>query len=69
MVKFVVIIPAGIFTDTGALFPLVTIRVAGFVSSVVTNISSASICSPFGGPRVSFVHVMPLGVGRYQYTS
>lgn len=24
---------------------------------------------PLGGPRVSFLHVIPFGVGRYQYTS
>lgn len=69
IVKLVVTIPAGTSIDTGVLSPLVTTRVAGFVRSVVTNISSASISRPLGGPRVSFVQVIPLGVGRYQYTS
>lgn len=64
-----VMIPAGALNETGALLPLVMVKVAGLVSRVVAKTTSARSCLPFGGPRVSFVQVTSQGVGRYQYTS
>jgi hypothetical protein len=69
MVKFVVTMPAGTLTVTAALPPLLTVKVAGLVSIVVTNIKSASRLIPFGGPNGSPVQTTPFGVGRYQYTN
>ena len=69
MVTFVVVTPAGTLIVTGEFDPLVTVKVAGEVRSVVMKIKSASISLPFGGPRESLLHVTIFGVGRYQYTS
>lgn len=69
MVALKVTIPAGASNDTGALFPLVMVNVAGLVRRVVAKTTSARSSRPLGGPRVSFVQVTSQGVGRYQYTS
>ncbi len=66
MVKFVVRTPAGTVMVMGALLPLVTVKVAGLVSKVVTNITSASRFIPFGGPKGSLGHWMAFGVVLYQ---
>lgn len=68
MVTFDVTIPAGTSMLTGALDPLVTVRVAGLVSMVATKMLSLSMLIPFGAGRGSPVHTTPFGVGRYQYT-
>ena len=61
-----VTIPAGALNETGALLPLVIVKVAGLVKRVVAKTTSARSCLPFGRPRVSFVQVTSQGVGRYQ---
>jgi hypothetical protein len=66
MVKFVVTMPAGTVTVTGAFPPLVTVKVAGLVSRVVTNMTSASKLIPFGAPSGNPVRCIPFGVGLYQ---
>jgi hypothetical protein len=65
-VKFVVRIPAGTVTVTGALPPLVTVKVAGLVRRVVTNMTSASKFIPLGGPSGSEGHCIAFGVVLYQ---
>jgi hypothetical protein len=69
IVKLWVTIPAGTVIVTGALLPLWTVNCAELVRSVVTNITSASMSLPLGGPNGSPEHVTPFGVGLYQYTS
>ena len=66
MVKLLVTMPAGTWIVTGALLPLVTVKVAGLVSRVVTKTRSARRSFPFGGPRESSEQVTSFGVGRYQ---
>ena len=55
MVALKVTIPAGALNETGALLPLVIVKVAGLVKRVVAKTTSARRSLPFGGPRVSFV--------------
>lgn len=69
IVKFVVWMPASTVTVTGALLPLVTVSSAGSVSIVAANTTSARYWIPLGGPRVSLVQIVSLGVVLYQYTS
>lgn len=66
MVAFQVKTPAGALNDTGALLPLVMVKIAGLVRRVVAKTTSAKSCLPLGGPRVSFVQATFHGVGRYQ---
>jgi hypothetical protein len=69
MVKLLVTMPAGTEIVTAALPPLLTVKVAGLVRSVVTKTTSASRSLPLGGPRGSPEQVTSHGVGRYQYTN
>lgn len=66
IVKFVVRTPPGTVTITGALPPLVAVKVAGLVKRVVTNMTSASKFIPFGGPSGSEGHWIDFGVVLYQ---